>query len=522
MQRERKTRPRRARIGLQVKSGAILAMVIVGVTAAGAYYYYQAASSLLQGKDEAHARQLAQALSVAAETHLPDRRYKSLDVLLGDLVRDEGVVYVAVVDREGQVVSSAWQGPRAGEWPSRTAFAPDASMLEHFDERHVLVAHPVIARNEVWFDQRLAGGVRIVLDTTATAESLAQARHRVLRTAILITVCGLGVAVVLVWQFMVRPIRELVEVTRELTAGNFSARSNYRRRDETGELSAAFDEMADEVSVMRQKLIEQNEQLEQQVARRTAELERANARLTQEMKDQEDFLRAVSHDLNAPLRNIAGMATMIMMKWKGQLPEDAFARLQRIQSNVETECELLTELLELSRIRTRPEKRDLVDMGDLALQVGHQLEYELDRRHIDYDVVGPMPVLYVERNRMRQVLQNLVDNSIKYMHRETGGRIAVTYEVIEDGHIFCVADNGPGISPEQQQRVFQVFRRGQNAEASHAGGKGVGLAVVRTVASIYHGRAWVESQEGKGTRFYFMLAREATEAPQQQPEAIHV
>jgi signal transduction histidine kinase len=313
-----------------------------------------------------------------------------------------------------------------------------------------------------------------------------------------------------------------VGVTRKLAKGDYNARSHNRRRDETGELATAFDEMASEVGRMRQKLLDHNEQLEAEVAHRTRELRRANGRLTQEMKDKEEFLRAVSHDLNAPLRNIAGMATMIMMKWQEDLPEDALARLQRIQSNVETECELLAELLELSRIGTRSEKRDVVDMGELARQVASQLEFELDRRHISVHIDPNMPILYVERNRIRQVLQNLIDNAVKYMHRETDGRIDIRYRATDEGHVFCVADNGPGIAPEQQQRVFQVFRRGHGADANHAKGKGVGLAVVRAVAATYHGRAWVESKPGQGAAFYFMLANEAAAVPKQAPEVEHV
>jgi signal transduction histidine kinase len=510
------------RLGLQIKSGMILAAIVVGVTLAGALYYYRAVSGLVVGKDEVHAEQLARALSVAAETHLPERRYKSLDVLLGELIQDQAVVYVSIVDRNGDIVSSAWRGKTAEDWPAQTTHPVEARISQQVDAEHILVARPVVAREEVWFENRLAGAVRIVLDTSGTAASLAQAKMRVMVTAALITLCGLATGVIMVWQFMVRPIRELLGVTRRLARGDYSARSDNNRSDETGELAAAFDDMADCVSTMRQQLIAHNEQLEQDVASRTGELQRANSRLTQEMNDKEEFLRAVSHDLNAPLRNIAGMTTMIMMKWKDELPEDALARLQRIQSNVETECELLTELLELSRIRTRPEKRDVVDTGELAREVGRQLEFELDRRCIELTVDPAMPSLYVTRNRMRQVFQNLVDNAIKYMHRPRGGRIDIEYQSTPEGHLFCVGDNGPGIPEDQQHRIFQVFRRGHGANETHATGKGVGLAVVRAVASTYHGRAWLESQAGQGARFYFVLAREATAVPETHAEASHV
>ena len=203
-----------------------------------------------------------------------------------------------------------------------------------------------------------------------------------------------------------------------------------------------------------------------------------------------------------------------MMKWRDTLPEEVVARLQRIQANVDVETSLISELLELSRIKSNPQKRQVVDMGALVRDVARTFEYTLKERNIDLRIQEGMPCLYVEPNRLRQVFQNLIDNAAKYMHRSRGGYIEVGYELVEDMHQFYVRDNGPGIPEEDLQKVFYVFRRSESAAGVE--GKGVGLAVVKDVVANYDGQAWVRSEKGRGSTFYVGLSVRSTLPPEQE------
>src|SRR4029434_9120644 len=122
------------------------------------------------------------------------------------------------------------------------------------------------------------------------------------------------------------------------------------------------------------ELSDQNHDLEEKVQQRTAQLETANKRLSSEIAEKEDFLRAVSHDLNAPLRNISGMASMLLMKNREKFDEDVIHRLERIQKNVQVETGLIGELLELSRIKTRRQKMEDVDLAALIREIGELFE----------------------------------------------------------------------------------------------------------------------------------------------------
>jgi signal transduction histidine kinase len=381
----------------------------------------------------------------------------------------------------------------------------------------LVVAQPVFVGREGDAPGRLVGAVRLVLNTQETTAKLAAAQRRLLVVAVAVTVCAMPVGYLLVWRVLLQPIRRLVRATRQLASGDLSARVNMPRNDEMGDLAAAFDTMAEHVAQARRQLLRANELLEQKVTHRTRQLAEANRRLTQEAADKDEFLRAVSHDLNAPLRNIAGMASMTLLKEGAHLPAEVCQRLERIRANADSQTSMIADLLELSRIRTRPQRRQVVDIAQLiAEQAGH-FEFELDGSQIALEV-GPMPQLYVERNRISQVFQNLIDNAIKYMDKPTGGRIAVTHRTDGSLHEFRVTDNGPGVPARQQREIFCVFRRAQTPQTARVPGKGVGLAVVSTVASTYGGRAWVESQEGHGASFCFTLSVEQT-APPVRPTA---
>lgn len=508
--------PRRFRIGLQIKTALILTCVVSGVVALGAFSYYRAVHDMMRRKDFNHAVQLGKAFGVAAESALHDGDDRNLRRLVHDWVKGN-VVYVAILDRTGDVAACY------GElrfWHGRMDKHPRTLSHTYHGTSHILIARPIVARDKVWLHDRLAGGVRAVVDTHPTTRALVHARKRIIITAGCIELIALPVAYLLIWRVVLRPFRKLTHVTRKLADGNYSVRTHMKGYDEAGELGAAFDQMAAKVASMRFALLRQQDQLEKTVETRTRELQQANDRLCDEMRDKEEFLRAVSHDLNAPMRNIAGMATMIVMKHRDELPEDALARLQRIQSNVDQQSALIDELLEISRIKSRSDAPTKTDISRLLRELAETFEYELQQHNITLKIDESMPVVWVEKRRLRQAFQNLIDNAVKYMHRAEGGKIEVRHRFDGMTHEFVVWDNGPGIPPDQKEAIFTVFRRGYNTGEANVQGKGVGLTVVRTIASRYDGRAWVESSPQTGTSFHITLSDARVQSPHE--EVTHV
>ena len=223
------------------------------------------------------------------------------------------------------------------------------------------------------------------------------------------------------------------------------------------------------------------------------------------MAEKEDFLRAVSHDLNAPLRNIAGMAMMLMKK-RNEFDDDVVHRLERIQKNVEVETDLISELLELSRIKTRRQRMEHVACDAVVRELAEMFEDDFSSRGIRLLVETPLPSIYCEKARLRQVFQNLMDNAIKYMGDSAVREIAIGCRTRTGEAEFYVRDTGIGICAEEVSQVFSIFRRGKNAHTQKVPGKGVGLASVKSIIQTYGGSICVESEPGNGSTFRFTVA----------------
>jgi signal transduction histidine kinase len=290
-----------------------------------------------------------------------------------------------------------------------------------------------------------------------------------------------------------------------LAEGRLSERVRLRRSDELGDLADAFNTMAQRLEDQHAALARAHAGLEGTVRQRTAELQSVNQRLQAEVAEKEDFLRAVSHDLNAPLRNIAGMASMMLLKYGQTFEADALQRLERIQKNVDVECELINELLELSRLKTRRERIEPVNLQELVQAVAEQFSNDLERTGITLQIRTPLPVMLCERARMRQVFMNLVDNAIKYMRPEGPRLIQVSCAPHDDEIVIDVTDTGLGIAEDDLGAVFHVFRRAKSAAVARIPGKGVGLASVKAIIENYGGRLGVQSEPGAGTRFFMEL-----------------
>ncbi len=499
--------PRRNRIGLQTKAICLLALIVIGVTGASAWFFYTTVQTVQRSTDHRYVRQICQALSLAAEEAIDRGDNICIQRLIADFVRSYPVHYAAVFGVDDRTLATSIPSTHRSPWRSLVSGAVTVSNIDQVDDDTLAACIPIVRRTSDGGVGELMGSVRVVIDTSDTARRLVKARQRIFLIGTAIVLAAIPLSMLVVSRMFLRPVRRLALASRGLARGDFTTRCNVVSNDELGELGLAFDSMASEIARQRGELVAANEELENKVALRTGELSQANARLRDEMAEKEDFLRAVSHDLNAPLRNIAGMATMITTQWQSQLPEEVVARLGRIQANVDVQSSLISELLELSRIRTRPERRCVVELELMMAELGVSFEYELQARGIELVICRPLPALFVEKNRFRQVFQNLIDNAIKYMDRPTGGRIEIAC-CLEDGcYRLTVADNGPGIRIEDQQRIFHVFRRAGN---SRVPGRGVGLALVKSVVANHAGQITVASHPGQGATFTIHLPEGAT------------
>ena len=312
-------------------------------------------------------------------------------------------------------------------------------------------------------------------------------------------------------------------------SGVVAAAPPRRGRSELDTLGRAIDALGVDAAAARSRTSTANEALVQQVKARTAELSQANHQLELEAQDKDHFLRAVTHDLNAPLRNIDGLSRMLLHKHAAELSEGAVSRLERISINVKHQHELINDLLELSRLRTKAHRPVELRLGELVDEVAEGLGFDLENADIAFELRGDWPVVHAERNRFRQVFQNLIDNAIKYMMDSEERRITVEVERVrdfgadvfdgQDVYRFSVADTGRGIAEQDVEAVFRVFARSTHSGTHDVAGRGVGLACVEAIVRRYGGRVGVESTLGAGSTFWFTVPVEAVSSAAADAEA---
>jgi PAS domain S-box-containing protein len=241
----------------------------------------------------------------------------------------------------------------------------------------------------------------------------------------------------------------------------------------------------------------------QEVEAKAEELARLARALEASNRELDQFAYVASHDLKAPLRGIANLSQWIEEDVGAEaISAETRQHLELLRGRVHRMEGLIDGILQYSRAGRVREKIEPVDTGTLLEEVLELLDVPASVR---VEVPERMPTVIVERLPLQQVFLNLVGNAIKYAGVE---RPEIRVEWSEEGSEweFRVADNGPGIAPEYQERIFGIFQTLQARDQVE--GTGIGLSLVRKIVESRGGRVWVESEEGQGATFRFRIPRD--------------
>jgi signal transduction histidine kinase len=238
-----------------------------------------------------------------------------------------------------------------------------------------------------------------------------------------------------------------------------------------------------------------NEELEERVRARTAELEASNQEL-------EAFSSSVSHDLRGPLHLIDGFST-ILEETHGQLLDPEGKKcLERIHKNVQQMAGIIESLLNLSRLGRRQLKMQPTRLDETIALVLADLKAEIHNRQIEWKV-GNLPLVECDQGLIKQVLINLIGNSVKYTRSRDVAAIEIGQTTVDGELVIFVRDNGAGFDMQYADKLFVAFQRLHRQEDFE--GTGVGLATVRRIVQRHGGRIWAEAKVDKGATFYFTL-----------------
>jgi len=267
-------------------------------------------------------------------------------------------------------------------------------------------------------------------------------------------------------------------------------------------ISLVISRVAQSRNKIEAELREANESLEGGVRRRTAELQRTNSELMRLNEDLNQFAYSVSHDLQEPLRMIAIYSDLLERKHKSDLAGDAGQYVHNIAHGARRMDLLLKDLLAYVQAVKQPlEIVGPVDGTEMLTRALSNLSAAVSQAHA---VVthGTLPRVRVEPLHLLLLFQNLIGNAIKYRGDEAP-RINVSAKREDCGWTICVQDNGIGIPAQYSHQLFRMFKRLHNSAKYE--GTGMGLAICQRIVQRYGGRIWVESEEGKGSRFFFTL-----------------
>ena len=217
-----------------------------------------------------------------------------------------------------------------------------------------------------------------------------------------------------------------------------------------------------------------------------------------------DFVSLVSHELRSPMASVIGSARTLEQRWRELSPEQRESFLALIAHETSRLAELIGDVLDTSRIEsgTFSYSFEDVDLARLVRDSAAAAEHGQDEVTVEAVVREPLPPVRGDRDRLRQVLVNLIDNAVKYS--PPGDRVSVEAEQSDSRVVIEVRDRGPGISPEHQRLIFEKFGRA-NVAAHTKPGTGLGLFIARSIAEAHGGALEVRSAPGRGATFRLSL-----------------
>lgn len=230
------------------------------------------------------------------------------------------------------------------------------------------------------------------------------------------------------------------------------------------------------------------------------------ARQLQEVNEElEGFASTVSHDLRAPLRSVQGFANALLEDCSDQLDEEGQQYARFLIESAQDMDDMIQDLLAYSRLgRTDLDLRPVL-LTKVISSAMSQLEVEVKEQGATIDVAEPMPEVITHHSTLVQVVANLISNAIKFVATDAEPRVSLYAEERGDNIRLWVADNGIGISPEFQERIFLVFERLHGVESYE--GTGIGLAIVRKGIERLGGAVGFESELGDGSKFWIELPK---------------
>jgi signal transduction histidine kinase len=405
------------------------------------------------------------------------------------IVKDNAVIISSIDPSAGyeSLINQGWL---------RSAETPALNVKYSDNQDYRLLGHPLVISAEEQGSVLVAQPIENLFAVSRNIQ------------VILLTVTGVfGLTALWFWlaAFLAftRPLAQLTQATTNMSQGDLDQRvptAYLMFRDEITILSENFNSMAKSLKDLLTSL-------EDRVKQRTQELAEARDDAVAANNSKSEFVSVVSHELKLPMTSIKGYSDLMLSGATGALNENQTNFLNTIRNNVNRMATLVSDLADISRIESgniRLEARE-VPVWDVIDEVVTLTRTQVTQKNqtVTVNIPNELPKAWCDRNRLAQILTNLVSNANKYT--QEGGAIVV-HATRENGMIqIKVEDNGLGMTPEDQEKLFSKFFRSADEKIREAPGTGLGLSITKNLIELQGGKIWFESEFRKGTSFFFTV-----------------
>ena len=328
-------------------------------------------------------------------------------------------------------------------------------------------------------------------------------------------ISGMGILMGILLSFQVAnpiimPVQRLIEVTKRLAAGDLSQRATVSSKDEVGTLAGAFNQMALDLARSKEEIDQYSKTLEEQVRRRTRELEISNQELRAIQNElmeanivKSEFMSIASHQLRTPLTTLLGYSELLLTRPLTESQKKEF--LGFINEESIRLSKIVDDLLDISRIESEKDfgfVKEPIQLAEVLVQHSKFYSRAETGHRIITDTKQDLPLVTADGEKIGQLIQNLLDNAIKY---SPGGDIVCKAFVKDNMVWISVQDQGIGISQQDLPHIFEKFYRVEREETAHVSGTGLGLSIAKYIVDSHDGKIDIQSELGKGTTLSFGL-----------------